>query len=127
GTGDGASFATDDIGGVHYTRVKVTWGTDGTANDASASNPLPVVQTGTLNVGTVTAVTANLNALPAGDNNIGNVDVASIAAGSNSIGGTFPRPETANGLSIFRSIDLDESEEEVKASAGQVYGWFITN
>lgn len=41
GTG-GADFATDDIGGVHWQRVKVTWGVDGVANDASASNPLPV-------------------------------------------------------------------------------------
>lgn len=32
-----------------------------------------------------------------------------------------PRPATSGGLTIFRSIDLDESEEEIKASAGQVY------
>lgn len=37
--------------------------------------------------GTVTAVTAIINALPAGDNNIGNVDLASaIPAGTNNIG-----------------------------------------
>jgi hypothetical protein len=39
----------------------------------------------------------------------------------------LPRPETANGLSIFRSIDLDETEEEFKATAGQVYGWYFSN
>lgn len=39
--------------------------------------------------------------------------------------GIVQRPETANGLTIFRSLDLDESEEEVKASAGNLYGvWF---
>jgi len=38
----GATAASDDIGGVQYQRVKVTWGTDGTANDTSASAPLPV-------------------------------------------------------------------------------------
>jgi hypothetical protein len=38
-----------------------------------------------------------------------------------------PQPHTTGGLSIFRSLDLDESEEEVKGSAGQVYGWFIAN
>lgn len=43
----GAILATDDILGVHYQRVKVTWGADGTATDTSAANPLPVVQTGT--------------------------------------------------------------------------------
>jgi hypothetical protein len=38
-----------------------------------------------------------------------------------------PQPHTTGGLSIFRSIDLDETEEDVKTSAGQVYGWFIAN
>jgi hypothetical protein len=38
-----------------------------------------------------------------------------------------PQPHTAGGLSIFRSIDLDETEEEVKASACCVYGGFIAN
>ena len=38
-----------------------------------------------------------------------------------------PQPHTAGGLSIFRSLDLDETEEDVKTSAGQVYGWFISN
>lgn len=35
------------------------------------------------------------------------------------------RPETGNGLDTFRSLDLDETEEDVKTSAGQLYGvWF---
>ena len=38
-----------------------------------------------------------------------------------------PYPHTAGGLTIFRSIDLDETEEEVKASAGQVYAVWATN
>lgn len=37
------------------------------------------------------------------------------------------QPHTAGGCSIFRSLDLDESEEEVKASAGCVYGYYIAN
>ena len=36
-------------------------------------------------------------------------------------------PTTSGGLDIFRSLDLDESEEEVKATAGQVYGIWFTN
>lgn len=32
----GASVATDEIGGYHYQRVKLTIGADGTANDVSA-------------------------------------------------------------------------------------------
>jgi hypothetical protein len=38
-----------------------------------------------------------------------------------------PVPHTVGGCAIFRSIDLDETEEEVKATAGQVYGGLITN
>lgn len=34
---------------------------------------------------------------------------------------------TTGGATIFRSLDLDESEEEVKASAGTVYGAWVTN
>lgn len=45
--GSGPTFATDEIDGVDYPRAKIVWGVDGTATDASASNPLPVVQTGT--------------------------------------------------------------------------------
>lgn len=62
-----------------------------------------------------------VGALPAGTNNIGDVDVASIAAGTNNIGNVGLIPRTSGGLTIFRSIDLDESEEEIKGSAGQVY------
>lgn len=40
GTG-GAVVASDDIAGIQYQRVKVTWGADGVANDASAASPLP--------------------------------------------------------------------------------------
>jgi hypothetical protein len=31
------------------------------------------------------------------------------------------------GLSIFRSLDLDESEEQIKATPGQVYGIWFSN
>lgn len=38
-----------------------------------------------------------------------------------------PQPHASGGLSIFRSLDIDESEEEIKASAGTVYGVWVTN
>jgi hypothetical protein len=39
-----------------------------------------------------------------------------------------PTPSTYNGLSIYRSIDLDEGAGEViKASAGQLYSLWVTN
>lgn len=47
--GSGANIATDDVGGVQYQRTKVNFGSDGTATDVSASNPLPItVDSGTL-------------------------------------------------------------------------------
>lgn len=68
GTG-GATFATDDIGGVHHPRHKVGWGPDGTFNDTddASGKRLPV------KIG---------EALPAGTNNIGDVDVVSLPPGS---------------------------------------------
>ena len=44
----GTTIAADDISGVQYQRTKIVWGSDGTATDVSASNPLPV--TGSLTV-----------------------------------------------------------------------------
>ena len=66
-------------------------------------------------------------ALPAGNNNIGDVDVASIAAGTNTIGNVGIIPRTSGGLTIFRTLDADETEEEIKATAGQVFGWYLYN
>lgn len=40
--GSGTSIASDDVGGVQYQRVKVTWGADATANDTQITKPLPV-------------------------------------------------------------------------------------
>lgn len=40
--GSGAVIASDEVAGAQYQRVKLTWGADGTANETSASSPLPV-------------------------------------------------------------------------------------
>lgn len=92
----------------------------------------------------------DVTSIAAGNNNIGDVDVASIAAGNNNIGdvdaiqsGTWtvqpgntanttawlvsPRPSTSGGLTIARFIDLDESDQQIKGTAGQLYGYFIYN
>lgn len=34
---------------------------------------------------------------------------------------------TSQGLDVFRSIDLDETEEEVKGSEGVLYGYYFYN
>lgn len=72
--GTGATVAADDVSGVLYQRIKVAFGADGAATDVATGAPFPVVQTG---------------ALPAGDNNIGNVDIVTLpalASGTNNIG-----------------------------------------
>lgn len=55
----GATIATDDIGGVQHQLVKVEFGSDGVATPVSASDPLPVVQTGTPALPTGAATAAN--------------------------------------------------------------------
>ncbi len=93
GTGGGV-FATDDITGVHWPFAKLAFGPRDTANevdDASAKR-LPVkvgdaLPAGTNNIGDVDVLT--LPALPAGTNNIGDVDVLTLPAlpaGTNNIG-----------------------------------------
>jgi hypothetical protein len=97
--GSGATGATDDIGGVHYPRVKLSLGADGTANDASAG--AGAVGTGTQRVTLASddpavvalqlldnAISGSemqvdvVAALPAGTNNIGDVDVLSLVPGT---------------------------------------------
>ena len=41
---------------------------------------------------------------------------------------TVSEPKSSGtGLDVFRSIDVDESEEEVKGSAGMLYGYYFAN
>ena len=61
----GDTIAADDIAGVKHQQVKVEFGADGTATPVSAANPLPTVQT---------------TELPAGTQNIGDVDVVTQPA-----------------------------------------------
>lgn len=123
----GATFATDDLSGVHHPYTKIEYGVDGAATPVSAVNPLPVTvgsatvdvsgsavtvagvstaakqdeQTNLLSTIDVSGMTVAgavsgtemqvdvVAALPAGDNNIGNVDVITLPAlpaGTNNIG-----------------------------------------
>ena len=101
----------------------------GTDNDYA---PLQVNANGALKVeafsGETLPVSGTVTAnLAAGTNNIGDMDILSIAAGSNLIGDVGLQPRTSGGLSFYKTIDLDETEEEVKATAGQVYGLHVMN
>jgi len=114
----GSSLSVDDNGGSLTVDV-------GTALPAGNNNigdvdvaSLPALPTGTNAIGKLAANSGV---------DIGDVDVTSIAAGSNLIGDVGIKPRTSGGLSIFRSLDLDESEEQVKGTAGQVYWYHYTN
>ncbi|MCC6188204.1 MAG: hypothetical protein IT318_04190 [Anaerolineales bacterium] len=156
---------TTDTAGVHTPHHNVDscalpTGAATAANQSTANTALAAIQTavealdnavggsqlqvdvvgalpaGTNNIGDVDVLT--LPALPAGTNaigklaansgvDIGDVDVTSISAGSNLIGDVGIQARTSGGLSIARDLDLDETELEVKASAGQLFGWYIYN
>lgn len=64
--GSGATIATDDIGGIQYQRVKVTFGADGSATDVSEGNPLPI--SGTFWQTTQPVSVASMPATPVTDN-----------------------------------------------------------
>lgn len=77
-------------------------------------------------------------ALPAGTNaigklaansgvDIGDVDVTSIAAGSNLIGNVGIGVRTSGGATPFYNLDVDESEDAIKATAGQLYEIYCNN
>lgn len=85
--GSGATMASDDIGGVQYPRVKISQGADGSATDVSSAAPLPVTLANTGANATPVVVDLGANndvtlgaALPAGTNNIGDVDVLTVPA-----------------------------------------------
>lgn len=78
------------------------------------------------------------SALPAGTNaigklsansgvDIGDVDVTSIAAGTNLIGDVGIQGRTTGGLSIYYDNDLDETAVAVKGSAGTLYAIHAIN
>jgi len=194
--GSGTNVASDDISGVQFQRIKLTLGGDGTNDgDVASGNPMPVtaalsaaIPAGTNNIGDVDVL--SLPALPAGNNNIGDVDVATLPVAFNAgatsattlrvieatdapavkvddaaftpattavkmagffadeastdsvdegdagaarmtldrkqIVSVYPSG-TGEGLLIFRAIDLDEADQQVKGTAGKVFGWYIYN
>jgi hypothetical protein len=96
---------------------------------APATVTVGALPAGGNNIGDVDVLT-----IAAGDNNIGNVDLASaIPTGTNLIGRVNPEPETTGGLTIGpgsgRSLisAATTNATSVKASAGQVYAIYAHN
>ena len=119
---NGSTLSVDDGGGA----LTVDYATTGSGTSTGALRvELPTNGTGTVGLNAGTNAIGKLAANSGVD--IGDVDVTSISAGTNTIGDVGVKPRTSGGLSIFRSLDIDETEEDVKTSAGQVFGWYIFN
>lgn len=86
------------------------------------NSTVAVTQSGTWNVG-LSAGTNAIGKLAANSGvDIGDVDVTSIAAGSNLIGDVgISGARTSGGTTAYKNLDVDETEDQVKATAGQVY------
>lgn len=143
----GQTVATDQAaGGEHYQVVKLA---DGTA-DSTTHIPLSGDLTNGLDVdvtrvsGTVTvdatgqgdvpitlageavvlgAGSASIGTLGANSGvDIGDVDVTSISAGTNLIGDVgISGARTSGGTTLYKNTDVDETEDQVKATGGQIY------
>lgn len=141
-SGSSISDATNGL----FVNVKAWNGTAPVTGSGTATGALRVElpTNGTGVLATVGAVTAITNALPAGTNaigklaansgvDIGDVDVTSIAAGTNLIGDVGIQPRTSNGLTTFMASGSDGSSilvataQVIKASAGQLYGYYAFN
>jgi hypothetical protein len=91
------------------TTNKVSIGTDGTV----------VLGAGTAGIGKLTANSGV---------DIGDVDVTSISAGTNTIGGVMVRPTTSGGLTVYHLVSgASTNATVVKNGGGQLYGWYIYN
>ena len=131
---NGASLTIDNAalsvtgGGVEAAALRVTLASDSTGLVSVDDNggALTVDNAGTFAVQVSSALPAGTNAvgkLAANSGvDIGDVDVTSISAGANLIGDVgISGARTSGGTTLYRSIDLDETEEEVKATGGQIY------
>ncbi len=112
--------ATDDIAGVHHHRVKVTTGADGTANDVSSANPLPVESDTALRIamGLVSGMSAH--------HQFGHNEALTAAGGYEdiwSIGGTYTGFDaTAAEIVTVVSDNTADTSAGTGARTIQVYG-----
>ncbi len=115
----GAALATDEISGAQHQRVKIQYGTDGSATDVSDSNPLPIddaggsltVDNSTLAVtggGTESTamrvtIASDSTGLLSIDDNGGSITVDGTVAATNA--GTFAVQEDGAALTALQVLD----------------------
>ena len=84
----GAVLATDEIGGVHYPRTKLSVGADGTAVDVSTGNPLPVsLITGYATAAKQDDLIAAIEGISPGGGSGGDASAANQVAGNDLLAG----------------------------------------
>lgn len=133
----GANSTAVKVDGSAVTQP-VSYATTGSGTATGALRvELPTNGTGV--IATVGAVTSITNALPAGTNaigklaansgvDIGDVDITSIAAGTNTIGNVGIVPRTSGGFTTYHLVSgASTNATSVKASAGQLFGWYVYN
>ena len=109
-----AYIAAIAAGSAIIGKVILTDGIDDLAIDTtSKAARVTLYDTAGAAIATLPVSIATAPALVAGSAKIGDVALATRTSGS--------------GLAVYRTIDLDESEEEVKATAGQLYGYRFNN
>lgn len=108
-----------DIGDIDVTSVIAGTGATnlGKAEDAAHTT------------GDTGVMTLAVRAAAPTDRSAGPTDGDYEPLGVNEVGAlwTTPTASANGGTTIFRSIDLDETEEEVKGTAGVVYGYYFFN
>ena len=103
----GATFAADDILGVHYPRTKLVIGADGTNDgDVAAGNPLPVTGTVAVTNAGLTELAAAINASSQMDVNIA-ASAATLTVASHAVtnAGTFAVQVDGSALTALQLID----------------------
>lgn len=138
GTGGSVLMADEISSGIYVQRVKAMFGVDGSATDVSASNPMPVVQTGTPALPTGAATESSLAAAAASLAVIDDWDQsdrcavnpisgqAGVAAGAGSVGATTQRMTLASddpSVVSLASIDaksVTERTADYDSGAGTV-------
>jgi hypothetical protein len=133
--GSGTTILTDETASGHVQVVKLAIATDASATlipaDATLGitvNPNNLIaDDAAFTPGTSKVIPVGFQADEASTDSVDEGDAGAARMTLDRKVIVNPQPHTAGGLSIFRSIDLDESEEEVKATAGQVYSMWVSN
>jgi hypothetical protein len=123
--GSGTTIATDDVGGIHYQRVKISHGAPDSAIDSSIAAPFPTRQTGgTIATGNKTVTTVGtevqlvasstpcleltITALPTNTNLVAIGDVNVVAAVSGRRGTPLSPGESITlGIDDVQKVYLD--------------------